>query len=102
MTLLLKSNVSFSIKEMFPVFPGLSTKCLCMEYFVLFPSTREQTFFSVGVESCQNILAHTVSSSLCAPLLSKRALASNTQPSFKGSQHTIYFYFIYPKEVQAM
>lgn len=45
---------------------------------------------SVGLESCPNILAHTISSSLCAPLSSNDTSASDIQPSFKGLQHTIY------------
>lgn len=45
---------------------------------------------SLGLESCPNILAHTISFSFCAPLSSNNTSASNTQPSFKGLQHTIY------------
>lgn len=46
---------------------------------------------SLGLESCPNIVAHTISSSLCAPLPSNNALASN-QLSFTGSQHTTYLF----------
>lgn len=47
---------------------------------------------SLGLESCPNTLAHTISSSLYAPLPSNNALASNSQLSFKGLQHTIYLF----------
>lgn len=55
---------------------------------------RRTNGISLGLESCQNILAHTISSSLCAPVSAKNASASNIQLSFKGLQHTIESFYL--------